>query len=327
MDILPLPLAHHPHRAVLVADDDGLVPAVALLPLQHVGEAASGQRPLDRVFDAHVIEDRRQEVVVAQQIFVDDAGGKTPGTTRDEGHLHRLLEHVERVSAVALPVDAVMSQVVAVVAGEEHERVVGDTQCVESVEQTPDARVHRRNRREVALYHLAALLGRRIPASPRMGRQYRQRAELALVVKLPDLRWLLALPPRRVRRGVVHAQAERLLAVPPLIQTVDGAVGKQVGDIMRLPGQLGVVVEDEVIGVAVAAQRVCAPVRVALLRCPARPQMPLARQPAAIPIRRQHVSEACQPLQILDGPVPAAPRHPVLDIDIARLDPVVDAVL
>ena len=197
--------------------------------------------------------------------------------------------------------ESVVAARVAVVAAEDDEGVVADTELRQPVEDPPDVEVERRYRREVPLQRLAVahVVGSPLHR-PRVQRLLRAGPEGTLVVGVDDL---LGVPGERGVRGVVvDAEAERPLPVGA--DELQRVVGDRVGEVAGLcfdlpvPDHAGVVV-------LAAAGRHGEPVAEAVLRRQAVAEVPLAAEPDGVAVAGQDVGVAGQSLEVA-GRDPAA---------------------
>ena len=138
---LPLFVPDHPDRAVLVKYDYRAA-AFQLWILQPSGKTVAR----DFLFCVHraagQMAQSGQDVVVAEQLTAHSPFREMPWPGGDERHLYRTVVHILRESPVSLAPDAVLSQVHAVVGGEDNDGVVCDPQLIQAVHQTPDLVIH-----------------------------------------------------------------------------------------------------------------------------------------------------------------------------------------
>ena len=110
--ILPFHCPDHPHRTVLVIHHDFIPPGMPAL--QHRQKALTGKAFRNMTSD-HFRKERKQ--VTGTDHVMDHTSGLRNAlrVAHQERHLDRLVIHVHRESAVALPPDAMVSHAHAVV--------------------------------------------------------------------------------------------------------------------------------------------------------------------------------------------------------------------
>ena len=226
---------------------------------------------------------------------------------------HGVLEHVHWKGPVALAPEAVLPAGEAIVAGEDHQGPLLQTQLLEPVQDPADGGVHGRNRGEIALQVLpvpVAQAGQR--SGPGVELFLGAALEAAALVAGHDL---FGVPrPGAVRSRVVNAEVEGVL--PIRFQEAQRILGDHIRDVA--PGLLqGAIPDHRLIDVGAGAFAVAEPVAEPGLRLHAVAQMPLAAQTAPPALLGQDVGVAAHALQVRLG----VRRH------VAFPDPVVNPVL
>ena len=317
MHVFPRFRADHARAAVFVEYHDMVTAGFWLSGLPRPG--VHGVSPRQIAVPGHgEVEIRQQcghEVVGTDHCRLHGAFGQAPRLADQGGYPYGVLVHVQRIRPVALAPEPVVSQAETVVAQENDQGVFADAVMIEPVQQAADIEVHGRDGREVALQALPVahvLAGQ--AAGPGMHGFLGTGFEGAVVVGIDDVLGMAR--PRAVRRGVMDAQIEGLIAVGVAVDKGQRVVGDDVRDVSRF-GDRDAVPDHGGVVVGTAAELVGEPVGKSVLGERAVAQVPFPAETASPSVGRQYVGVGGLAFQVGCRAVS----------DVASPDPVVHAVL
>ena len=311
---LPFPRPDHSGWAVFVVNHHGF--AAGVFPAEQRGqETPSRQIPSLRKRQVQVIQKRRHKVIRAHHRGLYEPFRNSSRMAHHGRNLDGILVHVQGTRAVPFAPESVVPAAEPVIAYEDDQCLFPNAVRLQPVQNPSHVGVHCRHGGEISLQHFPvaqALI--RQSDGPRMPGFLRTGLERAIVVGIHHLPRMPR--PRTVRRGVVHAQVERIIVVLMPVYERQRVVRNHVGHISWRRNQPAVPHHRRIV-VLSAALLVHKPVLEPMLRNPAIAQMPLAADPARPSVFRQHIRVCHLSRQVRSRIRP----------HVSISDPIVDAML